>query len=1265
MRKILLVLGLLMFGAVDVVAIPIVASTDSITFTVKLTDSISNKVPFGDGDSVYWAVRNPSGATADIDSLRYPTANIDSAGLSARKSYVFHDLVSNLVSGGPNGIYTIEFITTDSTLGLDWGREYKFQLVNDPFAIMLDSVGLAAVDVAGLDGWDPLADSVNVDVSAAVASLLPNVIADSIWDAILTGATHNINNSAGRLLRELAKTGLIHTGTSDNVPTNTSNTISLETGGGTPTVSSVDDFYHGSRISISDGTGKDQAPRLIVDYTGSNQSATVSPAWNTTPDATSKYDITPAIVHAETSEGGYEGGAVWISPNGSTTALVNVDGTINNPIDDGSLANARIVANALNLAVFHLLPGASITLDENYDDWEFTGAGYTVALGGQSIASSFFIRGIISGIAVGASNVIFEECIVNDIETNLAAFLGCGLNGQIKMATTGAYRFHNCFSGNADGGTEITFGVSLTQTAVFQDFHGNITVDSMGEGVTDSFVIAGSGQVTFNASNIAGEAFVRGGIKVIDNSATINIDEDVAFTIQRVGQVAADSVWLSSLEDRDGTAGSFGDSAQGWSGTASAAVLAAGQFSKIGDSVWLRAFATVVGSYVDSMLLANELATKEELASETADSTLGHVDSAFSITTFYDKITNLESGLIASRGIITGTTPSVSGFSSSSLTQADNYWNDQMIMLVSGNAAGQAARTSDFTAATDSITVSPSFSVSPAQNDTFIIFGLVREAVGAGGGSDTTAIRAMMINNLDSMHIGIAAFTTDSVWQADSANHNSIAGSMGEAQDLSNFATAGTIADTFFAKDTGSAFSVAIGFGAFVKDSTTDGGGGGSDTTAIKEMMRGNNDMFSTDVPQNWVENGGFEDDTVGTTTAPNLWVQNTIGLWTSTSTQIRTTFSDGKWSYRIQTNTANDTLVLTQKIGVPDAGWYMWGFSYQSTISSAGFAILSSEAEPYQSGFKDSMILAASASRQHRSKATYLDGSDTALYISFELDGVAGATFIEIDDIFFIPGTDTVSTPVAGSGSDGLDTLNELYSERLVEKIDSQLTADHGSGSWTTASLSGSGGGTVVVGATDTSGTDTLVSKITIVMKDLAGNPIGQSQTTNSSGFTTWNLDVGDSVTVETNSRTQNNHIWPAGKDTIVIVTDPDSFFVANGDSILMGFDFAFPTNSTPNTATVFGDLVDISGSPDQYVKVYAQLSQSGLATDDSNTVSMIVDSTITDSVGRWTMVLLWSSTVDSTKYNMWFENNGIASKKRQVFVEDGTLQRVTLGKD
>ena len=73
------------------------------------------------------------------------------------------------------------------------------------------------------------------------------------------------------------------------------NTITLDAN-----ASATDQFYKHERIEIVGGTGDGQQA-IIVNYNGTTKVATVAPAWETNPDATSRFQISPAICHAETT----------------------------------------------------------------------------------------------------------------------------------------------------------------------------------------------------------------------------------------------------------------------------------------------------------------------------------------------------------------------------------------------------------------------------------------------------------------------------------------------------------------------------------------------------------------------------------------------------------------------------------------------------------------------------------------------------------------------------------------------------------------------------------------------------------------------------------------------------------------------------------------------------------------------------------------------------------------------------------------------------
>jgi len=101
-------------------------------------------------------------------------------------------------------------------------------------------------------------------------------------------------------------------------------------------------------------------------------------------------------------------------------------------------------------------------------------------------------------------------------------------------------------------------------------------------------------------------------------------------------------------------------------------------------------------------------------------------------------------GLILTTGTATGGT--ISTVIDTSRTDADDYWNGQLIVMTSGAAAGQSAVIRDYNGTTDTFTISPQFGSAVGSSDTYVVFNglavkagfipLVRSQMqGLGGGA--------------------------------------------------------------------------------------------------------------------------------------------------------------------------------------------------------------------------------------------------------------------------------------------------------------------------------------------------------------------------------------------------------------------------------------------------------------------------------------------------------------------------------------------------
>lgn len=142
-------------------------------------------------------------------------------------------------------------------------------------------------------------------------------LAAAVWNEILTGATYNIKNSAGKRLRDLAS-NTIHFGNAQSGGVN-GNQIQLAAD-----ASSTDGAYDPAMISITDGTGNGQT-RLIYEYDGTTKIATVDRNWKVIPDSTSEYVITSHPGREHVNEGLVRGGTInTVTLNALASPIDNV-----------------------------------------------------------------------------------------------------------------------------------------------------------------------------------------------------------------------------------------------------------------------------------------------------------------------------------------------------------------------------------------------------------------------------------------------------------------------------------------------------------------------------------------------------------------------------------------------------------------------------------------------------------------------------------------------------------------------------------------------------------------------------------------------------------------------------------------------------------------------------------------------------------------------------------------------------------------------------
>ena len=140
---------------------------------------------------------------------------------------------------------------------------------------------------------------------------------------------------------------------------------------------------------------------------------------------------------------------VWVDTvNGAVGTTDYENGTIDNPVK--SIANARTIAVSVGLTGFHILDGSSITLASTFDAYEFTGCGWSVALGGQSIEGTTFTGATVTGVGTATvTRPLFYDCLFGAATIPPAIIDNSGIgegDGLFTGGSDGQYVFHECFS---------------------------------------------------------------------------------------------------------------------------------------------------------------------------------------------------------------------------------------------------------------------------------------------------------------------------------------------------------------------------------------------------------------------------------------------------------------------------------------------------------------------------------------------------------------------------------------------------------------------------------------------------------------------------------------------------------------------------------------------------------------------------------------------------------------------------------------------------
>lgn len=211
--------------------------------------------------------------------------------------------------------------------------------------------------------------------------------------------------------------------------------------------SAVDNFYCGTKISLTDGTGSGQT-NYITDYNGTTKIATMLSAWSTSPDATSEYSIGAAVVYAPISAS-FPSLTCYFNLDGEQHELNGVRGAVKLALSPGALPMLNFELTGLRVA-----PTASAAPT---CDWSGFKIPVTV---NAANASAFTLHGYaatVSKLDLDLANQVTYRNVIGQETVELTDRAPSG-SITFDMPAIGTKDFHDIIADHGTGAVHFVLG---------------------------------------------------------------------------------------------------------------------------------------------------------------------------------------------------------------------------------------------------------------------------------------------------------------------------------------------------------------------------------------------------------------------------------------------------------------------------------------------------------------------------------------------------------------------------------------------------------------------------------------------------------------------------------------------------------------------------------------------------------------------------------------------------------------------------------------
>jgi len=223
-------------------------------------------------------------------------------------------------------------------------------------------------------------------------------------------------------------------------------------------------------------------------------------------------DPVPTVTQA------YADGAIWLDTNASNTNTVaGTDGTIDNPVS--TIAAAQTLSGSTGINLIRVAADSTVTLTATLSDVTLEAMGpANLELNNRAVTTCRIVGFAVTESATSSTGTEWIDCRFDDVSISSGFVSGCLVRDEVGLVYPGTIEMKDCATLDPVIGCSFNFSGYTNGRLHLHNWSGDFEVLNLGDSVSQSLYVTGSGVVTINANCTGGDIYHSPFIEIDDNS---------------------------------------------------------------------------------------------------------------------------------------------------------------------------------------------------------------------------------------------------------------------------------------------------------------------------------------------------------------------------------------------------------------------------------------------------------------------------------------------------------------------------------------------------------------------------------------------------------------------------------------------------------------------------------------------------------------------------------------------------------------------------